>query len=81
MSVEVRIFETFTGIVLSASREQHAHFNILIQKKDAKVDVWVAENLQEFSIQRAAACFTWCLVLGGLDSTFITLPVRDRLPN
>lgn len=81
MSVEVRISESYLQTMMSAFREQHAHFNLQIQKKDAKVDVRVAENLQEFIIKGAVACFTWSLVFGGLESAFITLHVRDRLPD
>jgi len=67
--------------MMSALRDQHTHFNILIQKEEREVDVRVAENLQKLGIQRAVTCFTRCLVLGGLESAFITLHVRDRLPD
>jgi len=75
------MFKTLIDIVMSASRDQHTHFNLLIQKVERKIDVRAAQNLQKFGTQRAVTCFTWCLVLGGLESAFITLHVRDRLPD
>ena len=81
MSVEVWILKRHTEIVMSASRDQRTHFNLLIQKVERKIDVRAAQNLQKFGTQRAVTCFTWCLVLGGLESAFITLHVRDRLPD
>ena len=75
------IQNTLIEIVMSVSRDQHTHFNLLIQRDESKSHVRAAENPQRFCIQRAATCFTWCFVLGGLEIAFITLHVWDRLPD
>ena len=81
MSVEVRIFKTPVEIIMSASRDQHNHFNLLIQKEERKVDVRVAEDLQKFGIpNRAANWSSLSSVFGNrLKRVAVVLHVWDSL--
>jgi len=80
MSVEVRISESYLQTMMSAFREQHTHFNILIQKKDAKVDVRVAEDQQEFNIPTEPPIALHGVLFSGTGSNVaVVLHVWDLL--